>query len=967
MNTPKKPKAPKPGDEYRETVFLPKTDFPMRGGLPKKEPEILKRWENMDLYKTLREDSKGREQYTLHDGPPYANGNLHIGHALNKILKDVINKSWQMSGFDANYVPGWDCHGLPIEWKIEESYREQGKDKDAVPVLEFRQECREFAQHWVGVQSEEFKRLGVVGDWDDPYLTMKLASEARIAGEITRFAMNGGLYRGQRPVMWSCVEKTALADAEVEYEDHVSPTVHIGFPVVTPGPASKLEAGDCVVIWTTTPWTLPSNRAIAAAAEETYVRILVDETQDESFIKAGQTIVLGKALVEAACKSMRIEAHTVLAEMTGEELLGTIAAHPLRGLGYDYDVPVLNGDFVTMDAGTGFVHIAPGHGADDFQLGKAHGLEVTDYVAPDGAYRDFVPLFAGKRVLNDDGSEGDANAAVMDAMQVAAMSGKGGLFGRGRLKHSYPHSWRSKAPLIFRNTAQWFISMETNDLRETALQAINDTRFVPPQGRNRLYSMVEQRPDWCISRQRAWGVPIPLFVHIESGEVLKDQAVFDRIVDAFKEEGGDAWFSSPPERFLGDQYDLKDYEQVTDIVEVWFESGCTHAFVLEDRDDLKSPADLYLEGSDQHRGWFHSSLLESAGTRGRAPYDTVLTHGFVLDDKGRKMSKSLGNTTAPQDVIDQYGADILRIWVVSSNYAEDLRIGGEILKHQADLYRRVRNTLRYVLGALEGFSDAEKVDAADMPELDRWALHRLAEMDTLVRKSIEDYDFHGLWTSLHTFCAVDLSAFYFDIRKDTLYCEHPDSLARRANRSVMDAIFTRLATWLAPVLCFTAEEAWLARFGDAKGVSVHRQTFPETPASWHDEALGKRWADIRDIRRVVTGAIEGERAEKRIRSSLEAAPVVWLSADRMQQIEGVDMAEIAISSAITIESGDGPADAFRMDDAPGIAVQPSRTDAKKCVRCWKQPGDVGSDASAPLLCGRCAEVVGRLPKTLPVA
>ncbi len=944
-------------DDYRNTIFLPKTDFPMRGGLPKREPEILARWEEMDLYKLLRQDSQGREKYILHDGPPYANGHLHIGHALNKILKDVINRAWQMSGFDANYVPGWDCHGLPIEWKVEESYRDQGKDKDDVPVLEFRQECREFAEHWIGVQSAEFKRLGVIGDWNDPYLTMKFPAEARIAGEIAQFAMNGGLYRGQRPVMWSCVEKTALADAEVEYEDHVSPTVHIGFPVATPGPKSQLEKGDLVVIWTTTPWTLPSNRGIAAAAEETYIRLSVDKTQEESFIKSGQIIVLGKGLVDVAVKAMRIEGYTVLSEMVGSDLLGTICNHPLVGQGYDVPSPLLNGDFVTMDAGTGFVHVAPGHGADDFYLGREHGLEVTDYVGPDGTYRDFVPLFAGKRVLNPDGSEGDANAAVISAMQAVAEAGKGGLLGRGRLKHSYPHSWRSKAPLIFRNTAQWFISMETNDLRGKALSAIDATRFVPTQGRNRLYSMVEQRPDWCISRQRAWGVPIPLFVHIQSGEILKDQAVFDRIVEAFKVEGGDAWFSSPAQRFLGSEYNAEDYEQVQDIVEVWFESGSTHAFLLEDREDLRWPADLYLEGSDQHRGWFHSSLLESAGTRGRAPYDAVLTHGFVLDEQGRKMSKSLGNVTAPTDVMNQYGADILRIWVVSSNYAEDLRIGPEILKYQADLYRRVRNTLRYLLGGLEGFSEEERVDPENMPELERWVLHRLFEMDALVRKAIVDYDYHGLWTALHNFCALDLSAFYFDIRKDTLYCESPQSHLRRSNRTVMDAIFQRLTTWLAPITCFTADEAWLSRYGDGEGITVHRRTFPETPASWRDDALASRWSKIREIRRVVTGALEKERSEKRIRSSLEASPIVWLSEDRLSDLEGVDFAEVTIASTISLKVGNGPVDAFRISEVSGVSVEPTRTTDEKCDRCWRHLPDIGTIEAHPSLCGRCADAV----------
>ncbi|HEY1506895.1 MAG TPA: isoleucine--tRNA ligase, partial [Stellaceae bacterium] len=677
------------GEDYRKTVFLPQTDFPMRGELPKREPALLARWEKIGLYQRQRAAAKGRRKYVLHDGPPYANGNLHIGHALNKILKDVINRAQQMLGRNAVYVPGWDCHGLPIEWKIEEEYRAKKKSKDEVPILEFRKECRDFAAHWIDVQREEFKRLGVLGDWEHPYTTMEFAAEAQIVREIGKFLMNGGLFRGSKPVMWSVVEQTALAEAEVEYHDHTSTQVWVKFPVAKP--SVKALEGASVVIWTTTPWTLPGNRAIAFNEALDYVVIEVQSIRDGSAAQIGEKLVVAAPLEVNFAEIAKLGGKVEL--VSGKFLAGTICHHPLHGKGYDFDVPLLAGDFVTDVDGTGFVHIAPGHGADDFELGQEHKVPVPATVGPDGTYYDSVPLFAGKRVYRPNGKEGDANRAVIDALSEVRA-----LLAEAKLVHSYPHSWRSKAPLIFRTTPQWFIGMEKNDLREKALKAIAETKWYPPQGQNRIGAMIETRPDWCISRQRAWGVPIAVFVEKKSGEVLRDQAVVDRIAAAFEKEGADAWYARDPAEFLGVGRDPKDYEQIKDVVDVWFDSGSTHSFVLEKRPDLQWPASLYLEGSDQHRGWFHSSLLESCGTRGRAPYEAVLTHGFVLDEQGRKMSKSLGNVVAPQEVVSQSGADILRLWVVSTDYTEDQRIGPEILKYQAEAYRRLRNTLRYLLG-----------------------------------------------------------------------------------------------------------------------------------------------------------------------------------------------------------------------------------------------------------------------------
>ncbi len=930
--------------DYKSTVYLPKTDFPMKAGLPQNEPKILARWEEQDIYRLQRDKSAGREKFILHDGPPYANGHLHIGHALNKILKDVINRSQQMMGKDSVYVPGWDCHGLPIEWKIEEQYRKAGKDKDEVPIVEFRKECREFADHWIDVQRDEFKRLGVIGDWPNPYTTMTYAAEAQIVRELGKFLMNGSLYRGSKPVMWSPVEKTALAEAEIEYHDHTSTTIFVRFPVID-GPTELTDAS--VVIWTTTPWTMPGNRAVAYGPDIDYRVIEVTAVADGSLATVGEKLVVAALRQDDFCAQTGIEAVSVEWEGKGAALEGVICRHPLRGQGFDYDVPALAADFATTEEGTGIVHIAPGHGADDWVLGTRNGIEVPQTVGEDGCFYDHVPLFAGKHVYK-------CNDEIAETIREA-----GGLLAKGKVKHRYPHSWRSKAPLIFRNTSQWFVSMESDGLRDKALKAIDETRFVPASGQRRLRGMIQDRPDWVLSRQRAWGVPITVFVNKETGEPLRDQAVHDRIADAVEAEGADAWFVSPPERFLGNDYSAEDFEQVTDILDVWFDSGSTHAFVLEARDDLHSPASLYLEGSDQHRGWFHSSLLESCGTRGRAPYEAVLTHGFVMAEDGQKMSKSLGNVVAPQDVIDQHGADILRLWVVGSDYSEDLRIGPEILKHHSDIYRRLRNTLRYMLGNLNGFSSAERVDAADMPELERWVLHRLAEMDTLIRKACDDFDFHPMFQELHNFCAMDLSAFYFDIRKDVLYCDRADSIRRRSVRTVLDTLFNCLTTWLAPLVCYTAEEAWLARMGE-DAESVHLQTFPEIPAGWRDEALDAKWQIIRRFRRVVTGALEIERAEKRIGASLQAAPVVYADTAYREALAGwsnEQIADLCITSDITLADGEAPEGAFSLAEVAGVAVVPNVASGDKCQRCWKVLDDVGSDSAHPDVCGRCADAV----------
>ena len=942
-DTPETPAA----RDYRGTVILPKTDFPMRGDLPKREPDWLARWDRMGLWDRLRAQSAGRPKFVLHDGPPYANGNIHIGHALNKVLKDVINRAAQMAGFDANYVPGWDCHGLPIEWKVEEEYRARKQNKDDVPILDFRAECRAYATRWLGVQAEEFKRLGIAGDWVGRYATMDFPSEAVIAGEIGRFLMNGSLYRGLRPVMWSPVEKTALAEAEIEYHDHVSPTLWARFRLHKAGAADLVGAS--VVIWTTTPWTIPGNRAVAYGEEIDYALVHVEGVAEGSALKVGEFLLVALPLLPGFEKDAGLGAHTIRRVLKGAELAGALAAHPLRGMegaagGYDFDVPLLPGDFVTTEAGTGFVHIAPGHGEDDFNLGRAHGLPVPETVGDDGTYTLQAPGFTGLHVWK-------AHEAV-----YAACGELGTLAAKGKLNHSYPHSWRSKKPVIFRATPQWFIAMDdAREIRNTALDQIAKTHFVPDIGRNRIGAMVAGRPDWCISRQRAWGVPIPVFVEKASGQPLRDQTVVDRVVAAFTTEGADAWYKpGAAQRFLGPDRDAADYEQVMDIVDVWFESGSTHAFVLGETGGrgLPAKADLYLEGSDQHRGWFQSSLLESVGTRGVAPFKAILTHGFVLDEQGRKMSKSLGNVVAPQEVVSKTGADILRLWVMNTDVTEDQRIGKNILDQQAELYRRIRNTLRWLLGNLDGFdAAAETLPHGQLPELERWVLHRLTELDAKLRQAQRDHDWSGVYPEIHAFCATDLSAFYFDIRKDSLYCDAKDSVRRRAARTVIDQLHRCLTTWLAPVLVFTAEEAWLARFPD--GDSVHLQDWPALPAAWRDDALAAKWDRVRWIRRYVTGALERMRAEGLIGSSLQAAPTIVLPPRDEKLLSADEWATICICSDLQIEVGNEHVPAEQVE----VIVQLAAAPGQKCDRCWRVLPEVGQSHAHPALCRRCEAVV----------
>ncbi len=981
--------------DYRDTVFLPKTDFPMRGGLPKKEPEIIAKWEELGLYDRLREKGQGAEKFILHDGPPYANGNIHMGHAVNKILKDVVVKSQTMLGKDAPYVPGWDCHGLPIEWKIEEKYRKDGKDKDEVDILEFREECRSFAAEWVDIQSEQFQRLGVVGDWENPYRTMTNRAESKIVSEIHKFAQNGGLYKGLRPVLWSVVEKTALAEAEVEYKEHKSVTIWVRFPVVET--SNTLLEGADVVIWTTTPWTIPSNRAIAFGAEIDYGVYEVKAAAEDAKVEVGAKLVLATALAEEVLKQAKIEEYETLGTFKGEECNKGKCKHPLAEAHeyYDYNVgvPMLEGDFVTDDAGTGFVHVAGGHGEDDFNLiratnenrGEGEKIEITDNITDDGKFRPHVGLFAGEEIYTQEGKLGGGNFSVLRELANA-----GKLLAKGSLKHEYPHSWRSKAPLIFRTTPQWFIGMDraniensNTTLREKALQGIEKTNWHPAKGQARITAMIENRPDWCISRQRAWGVPIALFLHKDTGETMGGLSeeectkIFADIAQAFEEEGADAWYKDGvEERFLGDKAD--QYQKVDDIVDVWFESGSTHAFVVGDtqtwpcfaNEDGKpvEQIDLYLEGSDQHRGWFHSSLLASVGTKGHAPYKNVLTHGFVLDEKGYKMSKSLGNVVDPLKMMEQYGADIIRLWVMLSDYNEDIRIGKDTLKNTSDLYRRLRNTLRFLLGALDGFTKDENIfsnrhceetdratrqsmdcfadarnDVTELPELEQYMLHLLSEMDEFVRESIENYEFGKLAKRLHDFCNQELSAFYFDIRKDRLYCDDPNSFERRACRSVMAVIFNGLSSWLAPILAFTAEEAWSHRpedvFEDVD--SVHLRDFPDVPKNWRNADLANKWKDITAVRSDVTAAIEPLRADKTLGSSLEALADITTESDAV--LNTPDLEDICIVSSARVHSGKAK-------------VVIHRAEGMKCERCWKVLPEVSAETK---LCNRCTDVVSK--------
>ena len=892
----------------KEQINLPKTAFSMKANLPIKEPEILKHWDKIDLYKQLRKSNSGKEKFILHDGPPYANGNIHMGTALNKILKDIIVKFHQMSGKDSVYVPGWDCHGLPIEWKIEEQYKKNKKNKNEIPIIEFRKECRSFAEKWIEIHKEQFKRLGVIGDWENYYSTMSFDAEAQIVRELGKFLKEGSLYRGFKPVLWSTVEKTALADAEVEYQDHKSDTIYTSFPVKESN--IKELVGAEIIIWTTTPWTIPANKALAYNESLDYCIIQLEDDGDFK----NKKIVVAKELLESVIKDCEVNNFKEITKFKGKEFKGTICNHPFLEIGYKHEIPMLEARFVTTEQGTGIVHCAPSHGPDDFNLCLNHGIQAIETVDGDGKYTKNVSLFEGIHIFK-------ANPIVIEKLREQKK-----LLSNGQLVHSYPHSWRSKAPLVHRATPQWFISMESHGLRQIALKAIDDTKFYPSKGRERIRSMIETRPDWCVSRQRVWGVPLPIFVNKKTKEVLVDDKVIENIASIYEKEGSDCWFSDDPKRFLGDAHDPNDYEKLSDIVEVWFDSGSTHAFVLEKRKDLKWPASMYLEGSDQHRGWFHSSLLESCGTRGRAPYESVLSHGFVVDGKGLKMSKSLGNVIAPENILKKYGADILRIWVASSNYEEDLRIDNSIIEQHAESYRKIRNTFRYLLGNLnDNFQsiDLEKLDLDSLPELEKYMLHKIFNLNENFKNYFINYDFHNLYKELLNFCTVDLSSFYFDIRKDCLYCDPKESKKRKSCIIILNVILESLVKWFAPILSFTTEEIFTLISKEKK--SIHLEKFIEIPNKYFNKKIEEKWQELKKIRDICNISIEAKRASKDIGSSLEANLTINLNEKLIEITKGIDFSEICITSAAEIKK----------DSSEEVTVVTIKAEGKKCPVCWK--------------------------------
>ena len=919
--------------EIKDSILLPKTEFSMKADLPKKEPAILDSWQKNNLYEILRKDSKDKEKFILHDGPPYANGHLHMGHALNKILKDIIVKYQQLLNKNSIYVPGWDCHGLPIEWKIEEEYRAKKKNKDDVPVLEFRKQCRDFANKWIDIQKKEFQRLGVIGDWDNPYTTMHYHAEAQIVRELGKFLENGGIYKGHRPVLWSVVEKTALADAEVEYQDHKSTTIYTCFPIEK---SSEPKFSDhSIVIWTTTPWTIPGNRALAVHEDIEYQSLTINKND------ANQKVIIAKDLIENFIKENEISEHTLNFEIKGKELIGLNCKHPLFDSGYDFTVPVLHGDFVTTEQGTGIVHICPVHGMDDFLLGKQHNLELPMTIDEGGIYYEHIPVFAGKHIFKVDQD-------VCDEIKKC-----NNLISQGVLIHSYPHSWRSKAPLVYKNTSQWFISMEKNGLREKALEAIDQTDFFPKQGQNRLRSMIQDRPDWCVSRQRVWGVPLPIFVNKKTGEPLRDNRVIERIASIYEQEGGDAWFNSEASRFLSPEYDANEYEQVKDVVEVWFDSGSTHSYVLETREDLQWPASMYLEGSDQHRGWFHSSLLESCGTRGRAPFESILSHGFVVDGKGRKMSKSIGNVISPDEIINKYGADILRIWVVASDYSEDLKIDNQIINYQIDSYRKIRNTIRFLLGNLNNFSVNDAVKLEQMPDLEKYILNKVSQMNTELKSLVQKHDYHGIFVKLLNFCTLDLSAFYFDIRKDSLYCDGKDSLKRRSVSTCLHILFDFLSKWFSPIISFTSEEAWQSRHQD-NSTSILSQTITEKDFTYSYSNLEKSFDELKRVRKSVTAALEIKRNEKLIGSSLQAKAIIYIPSKIKQILSTLDLAEMCIVSGVEIKDIAEKTPSSMNFEEEDIFVDISLAEGDKCQRCWTILPEVKDNQDH--LCSRCDNV-----------
>ncbi|MBY7649004.1 MAG: isoleucine--tRNA ligase [Candidatus Liberibacter europaeus] len=949
MNTQKK-------TNYSKTLYLPKTSFPMRAELQTKEPAILEYWEKINLFEKLRNNSSKHKKFILHDGPPYANGHIHMGHALNKILKDVVVRSFQMRGFNANYVPGWDCHGLPIEWKIETEYIEKGKNKSDVPVVAFRKECRNFASKWIKIQSEEFKRLGIGGNFKNPYTTMDNESEAQIASELLKLAKTNQIYRGTKPVMWSVAEQTTLAEAEIEYHDIISDSIWVGFQVES---APDYLSDSQVIIWTTTPWTIPGNRAIAFSSKYQYGLYKILQSDGQYEFNLDRKIILSKALAKETAEknSLTIE---LVCDVKDEDLRKIICCHPLKKLGYDFSVPLIDADYVSNDCGTGFVHIAPGHGNEDFvawigakDILAKNSIDTRVPLSVDakGFYTVEAPGFSGVRVLNDDGEKGSANDEVISALINAHA-----LLNRSNIKHSYPHSWRSKQPVIFRNIAQWFMHMDKDlgdksTIRSRALSAIDQIRFFPPSGKDRLRYMVEKRPDWVLSRQRAWGTPVCLFFNTK-GEILVDESVNNRIIETFKTQGSDAWFSeNARDLFLGKRKS-ESWIQSQDILDVWFDSATTHSFVLENNKDLAYPADIYLEGSDQHRGWFQHSLLEGCATRKSTPFKSIITHGFVVDEKGEKMSKSKGNVISPNDIISKSGVDILRFWAVNSDYNDDQRLGNNIIQTNIDAYRKLRNTIRWMLGVLH-HDNGQEVSISDMPELERLILHRITELDKVIREGYDNFKFKIIIRSIMDFLNIELSSFYFDIRKDSLYCDPPSSIKRLSSIAVIRKLFECVVIWIAPMLPFTAEEAWTSLNPD--DLSVHLKQFPTIAQEWEDVKLSEKWKKILKLRKVVISALEVVRESKYIGSSLEAFPKVYTTdSSLISALQGQDLAEICITSGITVMNEKGPSSAFYLPDIPEVRVQCDLAVGKKCARSWRITPDVGSDLEYPDVSARDA-------------
>ncbi len=893
----------------KDNLHLPKTAFSMKASLPTKEPLILEKWEKNKIFKKLRENSKGKEKFILHDGPPYANGHIHMGTALNKILKDIIIRFHQMNGKDSVYVPGWDCHGLPIEWKIEEQYKKKKKNKDEVPIKDFRQECREFAKDWIQVHIKEFKRLGVVGDFENYYSTMSYEAEAQIVRELGKFLLDGSLYQGFKPVLWSTVEKTALADAEVEYMEHTSNTIFVAFKVKDTKKDFLKDAS--IIIWTTTPWTIPANKALAFNKSIEYSLVEINELNHFKDKK----IIIATKLVDSVVKTCGIENHKILKTFKGSEFQGTICSHPFVKMKFDYDVPMLEANFVDLEQGTGIVHCAPSHGPDDFNLCLKNNISSSYTVDNAGLYTKEVPYFTSTHVFK------------ADPLVIEKLKEQNQLLKDDKLNHSYPHSWRSKAPLIYRATPQWFISMEKNSLRNKAIKAINETDFYPKKGKDRLLSMIEDRPDWCVSRQRVWGVPLPIFINKKTKEPLRDKKVIDRIAQIYEKEGSDCWFTDEAKKFLGEDFNPNDYEKLNDIVEVWFDSGSTHSFVLEKRKDLKWPADMYLEGSDQHRGWFHSSLLESCGTRGKAPFKSILSHGFVVDGKGLKMSKSSGNVISPEDILKSYGADILRAWVASSDYAEDLRIDKTILTQHAESYRKIRNTFRFILGNIKDNFEPQSLKSLNIKnfeELEQYILHKLFIINNSVQESLKHYNFHKLYKELLNFCALDLSSFYFDIRKDVLYCDNLNSKKRKDCITVLNIILDCLLKWFAPILVFTTDEIYSLVSKESK--NIHENVFPVIPTTFNNPALNEKWKHLFKIKQEANIAIEEKRASKEIGSSLEAELKIITDNKNFELLEGLDLAEYFITSK---------AEKVKTKNKEELKIEVKKTNGTKCPRCWK--------------------------------